>query len=78
MTATPAAPAAVRKPGVPANHRTRTPSNGFSAVEADFFNREADLYKGDSPETFDDLDAGSGGGSPPELASGRRRPLRKG
>lgn len=78
-TATPSAPApaAVRKPGVPSNHRTRTPSNGFSAVEADFFNREADLYKGDSLETFDDLDAGSGAASPPQLASGRR-PARKG
>jgi CheY-like chemotaxis protein len=78
MTATPAASTGIKKPGVPSNHRTRTPSNGFSAVEADFFNREADLYKGDSPETFDDLDAGNAGGSPPLVESGRRRPARKG
>jgi ActR/RegA family two-component response regulator len=69
---------AIKKPGVPSSHRTRTPSNGFSAVEADFFNREADLYKGDSPETFDDLDANSGeGGTAPQLASDPLRPVRK-
>jgi CheY-like chemotaxis protein len=35
-----------------------TPSTAFDAVEADFFAREADLYKGEKVETFDDLDAG--------------------
>jgi hypothetical protein len=41
-------------------HRTRTPSTGFSAMEADFFEREADLYKRESVETFDDLEGGPG------------------
>jgi ActR/RegA family two-component response regulator len=45
--------------GEPA-HRTRTPSTGFSAMEADFFDREADLYKRESVETFDDLEGGTG------------------
>jgi len=40
--------------------RTRTPSTGFSAMEADFFEREADLYKRESVETFDDLEGGTG------------------
>lgn len=31
-------------------------SDSFNAVEADFFDREADLYKRDSVESFDDLD----------------------
>jgi len=39
-------------------HRARTPSSSFNAVEADFFDREADLYKRESAETFDDLDGG--------------------
>lgn len=43
----------------PTQH-VRTPSNSFNAVEADFFDREADLYKKESAETFDDLE-GTGG-----------------
>jgi hypothetical protein len=35
-----------------------TPSTAFDAVEADFFAREADLYKQEAVETFDDLDHG--------------------
>jgi CheY-like chemotaxis protein len=35
-----------------------TPSTAFDAVEADFFAREADLYKEEDVETFDDLDRG--------------------
>jgi CheY-like chemotaxis protein len=35
-----------------------TPSTAFDAVEADFFAREADIYKQDDVETFDDLDRG--------------------
>jgi hypothetical protein len=35
-----------------------TPSTAFDAVEADFFAREADLYKQDDVESFDDLDRG--------------------
>jgi len=42
------------------NHRVRTPSSGFSAMESDFFEREADLYKRESVETFDDLEGGAG------------------
>jgi len=61
-----------KKGGVPGPHRSRTPSSGFSAVEADFFNREADLYK--PAETFDDLDASS---SSPDLVTGKGRPARK-
>jgi CheY-like chemotaxis protein len=33
-----------------------TPSTAFDAVEADFFAREADLYKKEDVENFDDLD----------------------
>jgi len=33
-----------------------TPSTAFDALEADFFAREADLYKREALETFDDLD----------------------
>jgi len=61
-----------RKGAVPSPHRSRTPSNGFSAVEADFFNREADLYK--PAETFDDLDAST---SSPDLVPGKRGPASK-
>jgi CheY-like chemotaxis protein len=47
----------------------RTPPSSFSAVEADFFEREADLYKGEKIESFEDLDGtprpvGTGTGSP--------------
>jgi hypothetical protein len=35
-----------------------TPSTAFDAVEADFFAREADLYKQEDVESFDDLDRG--------------------
>ena len=35
-----------------------TPSTAFDAVEADFFAREADLYKHEAVESFDDLDRG--------------------
>jgi CheY-like chemotaxis protein len=33
-----------------------TPSTAFDAIEADFFAREADLYKQEDVESFDDLD----------------------
>jgi CheY-like chemotaxis protein len=36
-----------------------TPSTAFDAVEADFFAREADLYKQEDVESFDDLDRGA-------------------
>jgi CheY-like chemotaxis protein len=35
-----------------------TPSTAFDAVEADFFAREADLYKQETVDSFDDLDRG--------------------
>jgi hypothetical protein len=38
-----------------------TPAAAFDAVEADFFAREADLYKRETVETFDDLDPMGGG-----------------
>jgi hypothetical protein len=34
------------------------PSSEFDALERDFFAREADLYKQDHPESFDDLEHG--------------------
>jgi CheY-like chemotaxis protein len=36
-----------------------TPSTAFDAVEADFFAREADLYKREDVDSFDDLDRGA-------------------
>ena len=41
-----------------------TPSTAFDAVEADFFAREADLYKHEAVESFDDLDRGKRPGAP--------------
>jgi ActR/RegA family two-component response regulator len=38
--------------------RALRPSSEFDALERDFFAREADLYKQEHPETFDDLDHG--------------------
>jgi hypothetical protein len=66
---------AKKGPGAPSHHRSHTPSNSFSAVESDFFNREADLYKGESVETFEDLDSGADVRSPEGLRKGR--PARK-
>jgi hypothetical protein len=37
------------------------PSGSFSAVESDFFAREADLYKEQKAESFADLDEGPDG-----------------
>ncbi len=55
------------------NVRTKTPVAGapaFSDLEADFFAREADLYKNDGGDSFDDLD---GTGKPrPVRAEGSR------
>jgi hypothetical protein len=53
--------------------RTKTPVPGapaFSDLEADFFAREADLYKSEAGDSFEDLD---GGGKPrPVRAEGSR------
>jgi CheY-like chemotaxis protein len=45
-----------------------TPSTAFDAIEADFFAREADLYKQEDVESFDDLDRGG-----PRPGSAKRR-----
>jgi lipoprotein-anchoring transpeptidase ErfK/SrfK len=62
------------KPHPKKSARTKTPVPGapaFSDLEADFFAREADLYKNDGGDTFDDLDGG--GGKPrPVRAEGSR------
>jgi hypothetical protein len=38
-----------------------TPTSAFNAIESDFFAREADLYKHNVVESFDDLDRGGTG-----------------
>ena len=53
----------------PRARRSTNPSapnstDAFDAVEADFFAREADLYKREAIESFDDLDRDSGGKRP--------------
>jgi hypothetical protein len=40
------------------SHSRLTPTSAFDAIESDFFAREADLYKRDNVESFDDLDRG--------------------
>ncbi|HXU64610.1 MAG TPA: response regulator [Polyangia bacterium] len=59
----------------PRARRSTNPSaanstDAFDAVEADFFAREADLYKREAIESFDDLDRDNG-------ASGGKRPRKK-
>jgi hypothetical protein len=66
---TPAATPAVAQPKSPEPAQVevegrplgRRPSSEFNALESDFFAREADLYKQDHPESFDDLDHGRKG-----------------
>lgn len=63
------APLSARQPAAPIRLKkvTKTPSAGapaaaataFNALEADFFAREADLYKDQGPDTFDDLEHGN-------------------
>ncbi|HEX3698071.1 MAG TPA: DUF4388 domain-containing protein [Polyangia bacterium] len=43
------------------SHPRLTPASTFNAIESDFFAREADLYKHDVVESFDDLDRGGTG-----------------
>jgi hypothetical protein len=50
-----------------------TPAAAFDAVEADFFAREADLYKRETVDTFDDLDPGGGRDSRSPSKARRRR-----
>jgi hypothetical protein len=57
----PADPAAIKTPPLargdgPMRKKNPAAASSFNAVEADFFEREADLYKGEATETFDDLD----------------------
>jgi ActR/RegA family two-component response regulator len=47
-------------PHTEAGKRALRPSSEFDALERDFFAREADLYKQEHPESFDDLDHGKG------------------
>jgi len=47
-------------PHTEAGKRALRPSSEFDALERDFFDREADLYKQEHPESFDDLDHGKG------------------
>ena len=54
-------------PGVVEAKNRHPPSDNFNALEADFFEREADLYKRESVESFDDLDKGH------PKANGRKR-----
>jgi hypothetical protein len=53
--ADPATTSSPPPPAAAANRVTRA-AIAFSDVEADFFDREADLYKRDSVESFEDLD----------------------
>jgi hypothetical protein len=67
------------KPHTKKSARLKTPvphAPAFSDLEADFFAREADLYKSESGDSFDDLDRGQEGGGkhrlPPRGGGGAR------
>jgi hypothetical protein len=67
----PSAPAVVPAPAPqpqpqpePTRNTGRRPSSEFNALESDFFAREADLYKHEHPESFDDLDHSRGPNGP--------------
>lgn len=58
------------------NQGVHRPSGSFSAIESDFFEREADLYKVDKTESFADLDEQKGknsGKSRPAGGSSKRK-----
>jgi len=63
-------PARSNKTPIPARV---TPAAAFDAIEADFFAREADLYKRDAVDTFDDLDPGGGSYDPRPSSKNRRK-----
>ena len=75
------APLSARQPAAPVRLKkvTKPPGAGapaaaataFNALEADFFAREADLYKDQSPDTFEDLEHGSEGRRRPRTATPR-------
>ena len=72
-------PRAHRAQGQDADSGALTPAAAFDAVEADFFAREADLYKREAVETFDDLDSSGGDGAvqvAPQAQVTLRRPAR--
>jgi hypothetical protein len=50
-------PAPLRTDSQPTPGPKRRVSGGFSSVETDFFEREAELYKEEKPESFADLDS---------------------
>jgi hypothetical protein len=56
----------------------RTHASAFSDVESDFFNREADLYKASSVESFDDLEGASEHAGSSSPGSGTRTGPRRG
>jgi ActR/RegA family two-component response regulator len=60
----PVVPAPAHPAPEPRNNTGRRPSSEFNALESDFFAREADLYKQEHPETFDDLEHGRGPNGP--------------
>ncbi len=66
--------------GVPVEnpHGPHRPSGGFSAIESDFFEREAELYKEEKAESFTDLEddrdkAGVKKSNPAPMAGKRKR-----
>ena len=61
-----AAAVAEAPPEIEPRRQGRSPSDSFSLGEADFFEREADLYKRESVESFDDLDRSGPNGRPPK------------
>jgi ActR/RegA family two-component response regulator len=59
---TPAEPAPAVEPAAdPGRPTGRRPSSEFNALESDFFAREADLYKQEHSDSFDDLEQGRNG-----------------
>ena len=63
-----AAPIRLKKAKTPG---TGAPAAAFNALEADFFAREADLYKDQGPDTFEDLDHAGGPHRRPRTATPR-------
>jgi len=76
----PVATPAVAGGGAPARTAVapRTHASAFSDVESDFFNREADLYKASSVESFDDLEGTSEHAGSSSPGSGTRTGPRRG
>lgn len=69
----PAAEVAPPAPALPKARRSAPPGSiaPFNQIEADFFAREADLYKSEAVDTFEDLDRPDG--SQTSLKGGRRK-----